>query len=250
MSAWIEQQQVVHWIASAERPQLPANELHVWWLSLQQPTDRYAYLQSLLSEPEQVRAARFKFDRHRIAYTTGRGMLRELLGHYLDTDPAALRFQLGPLGKPALAPIDGRQLCFNYSDAEDRALYAFAWDLEVGADLECLRREVEHHKIIARKFTAAEADALLSLPERQQAPAFLVCWTRKEGYGKARGVGIRYPLDSVELCLDCRQQRLLIPDPEVGQWVMHQIYPTGEFTGTVVHAATDPKIRYFTEGSA
>lgn len=248
MGNWVEQQQIINWQAAARPPALGRNELHVWWLSLQQPAERYARFLALLSEHERQRAARFKLDRHRVAFIAGRGLLRELVGHYLDTDPATVAFRLGPFGKPALAPDEGRQqLCFNYSDAEDRALYVFAWDIEVGADLECLRRRVEYYQRITRKFADSEVEALSSLPEHEQHDAFLVCWTRKEGYGKALGVGIRYPLDSVELCVDCRRRQLRIPDPEFGHWIIHQIYPAAEFTGTVVHADGEPGIRFFTE---
>lgn len=247
MRNWVEKQQVVSWTAVTQPPVLAPNELHVWWLPLQQPAQRYAHFQSTLSERERQRAARFKFDRHRIAFTTGRGLLRELVGRYLDTDPAGIEFRLGPFGKPALPPRDGRQLCFNYSDAEGYALYVFAWDIEVGADLECLLRRVDYFQDITRKFADSEAEALAALPENEQHDAFLVCWTRKEGYGKALGVGIRYPLDSVELCLDCRQRQLRVPDPEFKHWIIHQIYPSAEFTGTVVHSDGAPDIRFFTE---
>ncbi len=248
MSGWTEQEKILHW-EPARPALLPDNELHVWWLPLQQSAARYAELEALLSEREQARAARFKYDRHRIGFTVGRGLLREMLGRYLHTDPASLRFQLGPFGKPSLAPIDGRQLCFNYSDAEDRALYVFAWDLEVGADLECLQREVAHQRIAARRFASSESCALSRIPQEEQREAFLVCWTRKEGYGKARGVGIRYALDSIELCLDCRRSPLQIPDAEVGHWVLHQIYPTEHYTGTIVHAAGTPNLRFFSDGT-
>jgi hypothetical protein len=92
-----------------------------------------------------------------------------------------------------------------------------------------------------------------TIPIRAVAPctvspdAFLACWTRKEGYGKAVGVGIRYPLDSVELCLDCAEPRFTIADPDEPDrfWQGEQVYPSREFVGTVVCEGRSRKLGYY-----
>ena len=75
------------------------------------------------------------------------------------------------------------------------------------------------------------------------------CWTRKESYGKARGWGIHYPLDSVELCLDLGCDRLEVASAEAprSRWSVRQIYPDDDFVGAVVHPAEygDPRFCYF-----
>jgi len=245
---WIDNQQLVQWSDVATPPPLGPDELHVWWLPLQQTAPRLAVLESTLSDVEQSRAARFRRDGLRANYIAGRGWLRILVGAYLDCEPVSVEFILGAYGKPGVQPRAGRRLCFNYSDADDMALYAFAWDREVGADLERLTREVSFQRIATRKFTADEADSLAQLPASQQSEAFLVGWTRKEGYGKARGVGIHYPLNEVELCVDYHRNHLTVADPDYGHWVLHQIYPDHEHTGTVVHVAGAPRLRFLRAG--
>ena len=59
-------------------------------------------LVSLLDCGEEERAERFRCPGDRERYRLGRTALRQVLGAWLDRDPAALRFRYGPHGKPAL----------------------------------------------------------------------------------------------------------------------------------------------------
>ena len=64
------------------------------------------------------RAARILSERNRTLWIRSRGVLRALLGRYLERDPRELRFVLGPHGKPALGRegMDaGEDLRFNLS---------------------------------------------------------------------------------------------------------------------------------------
>ncbi len=243
-ASWTAHQEVVAWERPGSRPPtLTRNEIHVWWADLDVPHARQQNLAVSLSGPERARAERLRFAHHRRRYAAGRGLLRELIGAYLDTDPAALRFRFGALGKPSLAQA-GIDLCFNFSDSQRRGLFAFAWRRELGVDLECLDRQVNYERIAVRKFARTESRALLALPAIQRRDAFLACWTRKEGFGKAKGVGIRYPLDSVSLCADCAEPRLVIDD-DGRNWRLEQIYPTAGHVGTVVYAGPAVRLRFF-----
>ena len=177
-------------------------------------------------------------------------MLRSILSGYAGTAADGIVFEYGAYGKPALpAGAGNTHLAFNYSDAGGYALYAFTRDVEVGVDLEDLNRQVEFARIVRRKFSGAEAAAIESVPAAERKSAFLACWTRKEGYGKARGWGIRYPLDSVELCLDCACEELTIEVTEEAshqRWIIRQIYPNSHFVGTLVYPETaqSPDVSY------
>lgn len=211
-------------------------------------------MRQVMSVDEQKRADRYRFAEHATAYIIGRSTLRYLLHGYTGRSPDSIRFEYGPVGKPGLAGgIEGKRLSFNYSDAAGHAIYAFAWNEELGVDLEDLNREVRFERIVLRKFTEAEADANLALPEAERRSAFLACWTRKEGYGKAQGWGIHYPLDSVELCVDCVTDHLYLRDGENqgGGWIIRQIYPNDHFVGSLVYpeemgARGGPNIEYLT----
>ena len=242
------------WESAQNPPELLPDELHLWWVPLSAPAQVTDELAALLSSSELARANRFRFDRHRQGYILGRSTLRLLLANYTGTTGREITFSLGPFGKPALANGAGAELlCFNYSDAGAHALYGFTWNADIGVDLENLDREVGFDRIVRRKFTQAEADSILGLPEAKQRAAFLACWTRKEGYGKAEGWGISYPLDSEELCVDCETDRfdLKTGDGKSKNWVIQQIYPTQRFVGCVVYptaleSRANFAVRYFT----
>ena len=243
--SWMSLQHICPWEAANDVPQLRRSEIHLWWVPLDGTESDLRELQGVLSDAERQRAGRYKFKRHRDAYIFGRGTLRLLLSRYTGEPARRMQFQYGPYGKPGLANGDGSPcLSFNYSDAGGYALYAFARETALGVDLETLNRQVSFERIVERKFSPAEADAILGLPPAKRKSAFLACWTRKEGYGKAEGWGINYPLDSVEICKDCEAERVQLEVDEglVNNWTIRQIYPSREFVGTLVYptvAASD-----------
>ena len=96
--------------------------------------ERLAALAATLSADEQVRAARFRFAEHRDRFSAGRGLLRELLGGYVQRPAATLRFAQGAQGKPHLVGEAAGALHFNLSHSGERALYAVA-RREVGVDI-------------------------------------------------------------------------------------------------------------------
>lgn len=231
----------IRWQTVDEVPDLPPGRVHLWWQDLHSDRLDVDALQGLLNERERERVERIRVDRVRHEFAAARAVLKILLSRYLDRHPAELEFSYGPLGKPSTPALEnGDELCFNYTDSQGRALYAFAWNLELGVDVERLTRIVEAERIIKRYFAEKESAALLEMPEEERRRMFLACWTRKEGYGKALGVGIRFPFDCRELCIDCRASPLSVTDHIHGEsWDIHQLYPATDFVAALVHPSGD-----------
>jgi 4'-phosphopantetheinyl transferase len=179
-------------------PDLSADEVHVWRASLHPDELVIATLLPLLSADEQVRAQRFYFPKDRDRFILARGRLRQILSYYLTTSPQALQFQYGPTGKPAL--IDPAELCFNVSHSHQLALYAVAWNREVGVDVERIRPDCDCEAIAARFFSASEQAALRQL-NADKLQGFFNGWTRKEAFLKAIGKGLTLPLDQFAVSL-------------------------------------------------
>jgi 4'-phosphopantetheinyl transferase len=119
-------------------PRLPAGDVHVWRADLAAVSEDVA---EALSDDEHRRALRIAGDGARRDWRRARGVLRELLGRYLQCDAAAVRLTVGAHGKPELADADERPLFFNLSHSGELALYAFALEAPIGVDVQVARRE-------------------------------------------------------------------------------------------------------------
>ena len=159
--------------ADGWKPALSADGIHLWLADLDRPPKSLAQLTATLTADERERAARFHFPVHRDRFVVGRGLLRELLGAYLNRPAKVLRFACGPRGKPLLAGEDADAgLRFNLSHSGERALYAIA-RREVGVDLECLNRVVNDAAVAERVCTPREWAAFQALPAERFREAFL-----------------------------------------------------------------------------
>jgi 4'-phosphopantetheinyl transferase len=156
----------------------------VWRADLAAVADE---LGELLSGDEHARAARFAGERDGELWRRARGLLRELLGRYLQRDARLLRFATGEHGKPALVHD---ALAFNMSHSEQLALYAFSAAGAVGVDVEVARHSIDELAVASRMLGAAEAQRLEALDPDARRREFLRAWARHEAELKCLGVGI------------------------------------------------------------
>ncbi len=158
----------VRWSTPPRSPRAISGMIDVWRADLSVATDGASTdgLMDLLCEQERARAARIVRERDRVLWAHSRGVLRALLGRYLDADPAELRFALGVHGKPALRGDAERasHLRFNLSHAGPLMLVAVGVGREVGVDVERVRA----------RYTAE----------------FLRAWTVREATVKCLGTGL------------------------------------------------------------
>jgi len=164
---------------------------------------------ALLSRAERERADAFRFPRHRAAFVRRRAVLRRLLAARLDADPAALAFEAGPNGKPALAGGPA----FNLSRAGDAALIALADHGRLGVDLERSGRVRDLEAVAARILHPDERPAWAELPPSEREAAFTRVWTRKEALLKATGEGLRRDPATLLVGLDAgaAERRVALP---------------------------------------
>ena len=219
-------------------------QVHVWRAALDVAPPRVARLGGSLSEEERARAARFHFERDRVRFTVARGVLRGLLGGYLGVAPSTLVFDYGAHGKPRLATaMPARDLRFNVSHSAGVALYAITRGREVGVDVEGHRPDFATAEIAERFFSLAERRALSALPVERRCDAFFACWTRKEAYIKARGLGLSLALDGFDVSLAPGEPAALLAtrdDPsERDRWSLRALDLGPGFAGAVVAEGHD-----------
>jgi 4'-phosphopantetheinyl transferase len=187
---------VMAWPATTQPPPLDENEVHIWLADLSYRDDSLGQVARILSEDERERATRFHFPHDAGRWIVSRAVLRSILGRYLGVEASAVRFCLGPWGKPRLtASFERHLLEFNASRSDGLGLYAVARKRRVGVDIQRLRPLPEFAAIAAHVFSPREQQALGQLPHAERCAAFFTGWTRKEAYIKALGEGLAHPLE-------------------------------------------------------
>ena len=180
---------------------LPTGEVHIWRARLDLDPFELARISRSLSADEHARASRFHFDRDRNHFVAARAILRDILSRYLGCDPLEIKLTSGSHDKPELAGPARRRPRFNLSHSAGVAIYAVALDREVGIDIERVRVDVDYFDLAEKFFAAGEIRRLHHLAPDQRVSGFFNCWTRKEAYIKARGLGLSIALDSFEVSL-------------------------------------------------
>lgn len=149
-----------------------------------------------LSAAEHQRASAIAHAERRALWMRGRGVLRVLLGAYLQRPPHAIELLRGPHGKPALAEARGGRgghppLHFNLSHSGPLALYAFTVTAPLGVNVELARaRPLDEVALAERAFGSAAAQRLRALPAPAREREFLRLWVRHEAALKCLGRGL------------------------------------------------------------
>lgn len=206
---------------------------------LEVPRAEAAALFAVLSPDERERALRFATEALTFRYVVARATLRTLLGERLVCDPASLRFDYSPNGKPSLR---GHALSFNVSHSGALAVFAFAdGDVALGIDVEEVRPLSDMHDLARRFFAPEEWRALAEVDAPLQTAAFFHCWTRKEAYLKALGDGLMAPLDQFAVTLRPGEEAAFVHiggDVAAGAaWRIRHLDPEPGYVGAVVWSA-------------
>ena len=235
------------WLKAPDNLILGNDEVHIWRADLDLHESFQSSFLKLLSADEKNRAEKFRFDKDSRHFTIARGILRSLIGQYLEINPAEIFFQYSEYGKPAIA--NNKSLQFNISHSQNIALFAFTKKFNVGVDVEFVNPDIEVKDIAAKFFSTNEIMNLFALPEKQQTLGFFNCWTRKEAFIKAVGEGLSFPLDKFEVSLEPNKPaKLLTTDwqPEaVSNWSLYSMSPAANFVGSLAIEGMVEKVRFW-----
>lgn len=225
-------------------------EVHVWRVFLDGKTEQAENLSGWLSTDELERAGRFHFEKDRRRFVTARGMLRKILGHYLDESPQNIRFAYASFGKPSLSPrysSDG--LCFNVSHSDALALIAVAPGRNIGIDIERVRYDMDAGQMARRFFAPAEIQMLESLDESSRNALFFQYWTRKEAFIKGTGEGFSFPVEQLDVSLNRGRELspvvLLGDQQEHAHWHVQDLFPAPGFVAAMAVEGSDAALSYW-----
>jgi 4'-phosphopantetheinyl transferase len=170
-------------VTDAPRPAIA----RVWIIPLDLPPEAVARCRKVLDDGERERAVAFLNARDRQRYTVAHGALRILTARELRVGPSALRWELGPYGKPELAaPWSG--LSTSLSHSADLVAVAITAGREVGVDIQHLVPRLDVVAMSTRFYPPAEAAYVATGRDASaRAERFTRLWSRKEAVVKAAG---------------------------------------------------------------
>jgi len=229
-------------------PELPSAEIHIWEFPLTTQYFEFAKYATLLSEDERTRASRFRFERDARRFTVARASVRSILGGYTGSAGRDLSFDYSHYGKPSLANI-AADIRFNVSHSADLAMLAVVRGREVGVDLETIRAEVETDKLAERFFSLQERESLRAIPNQARTSAFFRCWTCKEAFIKAQGLGLSRSLESFDVEVNPERPARIVstrPDPEeAARWSLRDVETVREYAAAVATEGPATWVRVF-----
>lgn len=149
-----------------------------------------------LSHAEIREIEKFANTAERIRRLMGKSLLRMELAAVLTVRPCSLDIQRSPRGKPFIANISTRGLCFNLSHSGNFIAIATG-PTEVGVDIEECRPLEQLDEIGKSCFSAQEYQLFQNVDAHRRQKAFFRFWTRREALLKAVGTGLVRPPDCI-----------------------------------------------------
>ena len=219
---------------------LAKDEIHVWNLKPEPEADLAEYSR-LLGPDERERAGRFRLPHLTHDYTVDHGRMRLILSGYAGLAPEDIVFSMNKFGKPGLANPEAAdqagRLRFNLSHTEGHTLLAICLDATIGVDVERVRAMNDWPAIAQSHFSPLEIAALYDTIDSDRQDAFYRCWTRKEAFLKAHGLGLSIPLDSFAVSLTPEEFPALLScawdHEEIGRWSFFALNPGPDFVGAL-----------------
>lgn len=243
--------EVADWIESAAVTVPGPGEIHFWRIPLTGQPGEENRMKKLLSAEELEQAGHFHFAHNRRRFIIRRAVLRQLLAACLGISPLAVRLEPGSHGKPVVCgqPDDG-DLRFSCSHSGDWALVAVARGIELGVDLEQHRQMMDAADVAKNFFAAAEIIELAGLPPALKTAGFFNCWTRKEAFVKALGLGLSHPLNRFIVSLSPEKPAALLAvadDPgALKKWAMLSLEVIPDYSAALVFEGKSAVLKYFT----
>lgn len=143
-------------------------------------------------------------------------LLRECLKtrriDYITDETPIIR---GEHGKPSLAEFP--EIKYNMSHANGIAVCLLS-DKECGVDCEGVRPY--RPNVVKRSFSESEKLMIENADENERDLLFFRLWTLKEAYVKAIGIGISYPLNTVEFSFSENKIQSSVKDYRFRQYIL------------------------------
>jgi len=225
------------------------NEIHIWSAILDQPEAIVDSYYSILSDSEQKKVDKYKFELLRNRQIISMGLLRVLIANYRNFRPNEINFYYNEFGKPFISPdSDGNNLSFNSSHSNNIAVFVFSRNREVGIDVEKVKEMKDMEGVVDLCFSESEKKWFSKLSSDKKEEIFYKVWAGKEAYIKAIGKGLSFSPNRISL--DRRNDDELFikeinGDEGFSRWKLITFKPHPDFISCIVVGNDSFTIKHF-----
>ena len=198
-------------VSSGRLPLLTEESVHIWTWKQEVVWDALSHLERELSPDEWRRVRRCSSNRIARRFIVRRGMLRRILGLYLNLPPHQVELIYNAHGKPFVGPDCSPPVQFNMSDSGELVALAVGAGSPLGIDIERLSPISDHDALAFSILSEPELKQLNQAVASMRTDVFFRLWTRREAIAKAEGTGLRQ--NSAAILLDASEKR---PSPVSG----------------------------------
>ena len=234
------------WANAVPNGIISSNKVHIWRYYPEETNSQMETLQDTLSADELARSEKFHFEKDRKKFILTRGILRKLLGCYLNKNPQQIRFDYTSFGKPFLAiDSENSNISFNLTHSGEIVLYAISCNQELGIDVEQVRDHTDVMAIAKRFFSQREIGQMEKANEKNRTQLFFRYWTRKEAFVKALGKGVSFPMERLDVSLINKFLpiiKLPAENNETAYLNVKDLFPGDGYVAAIATEVNDPEI--------
>ncbi len=225
-------------------PDLYKGEMHLWKVALDPGKALLKGCEEALSGQEKGRMEFFNFEKVKQNYLVSQGVLRLLLGRYLEINANEIQLGRHAKGKPFCTQDQG--LFFNISNSGGYCVFAFSRDGEVGIDLEEVRPLTDLEQMINKNFSFEEK-LYIKQKKEEELRRFFLLWTIKESYLKAIGEGMRIEPQKLDFRISGTDIKLVSVNGmgDFDDWIFREVPWTDNYVRTLTFQGSDTQMRDF-----
>lgn len=214
-------------------------------------TEHIRALARWLDDAELSRAARYRADRDRDLFVTGRGALRAILAERLGIQPGEVDLGAPGGAGPGLG-FAGEPFAFSVAHSGDWVVLALGPRSAIGVDVEELGQCRDLGRLVRRYFSESEKAAWRELDGELRTRGFYHAWTQKEAVLKGMGSALATDLMTITVEVDPRRPPRVLAGPDThGAWHLTAIPLSGyACTLAVAGGPADVRVSIWAYGAA
>ncbi len=171
--------------------------VHIWSARIADLYRYYPSLSAVVSLDEVNRASGFKRREDARNYIVRHGMVRTILGHYTNQDPALVQFIRGITGKPYLDPeTNQHDIRFSFSHTDERICLGISQKSSIGLDIVKIDSRYPFSEAGQYIFSQGERRWISDTAPGDRMLRFFRIWSLKEALLKINGSTARMMKDA------------------------------------------------------